>query len=165
MDSIETHHDITHIMVDTHTNTHTHVHRGTNRVSSVYHTEVQTKWQLLCRQHFILRESILRLFKGGKTTMTTRCAPACSQALPVKPQGSGSEVLWPPKSGVSEAGVFRALQPNENSFSLIWKFLCFVSNFIDICTIDLQQLSIGSDNGLALNRRQAIIWTNDGLIY
>ena len=34
-----------------------------------------------------LRESILRLLKGGKTTMTTRCAPACSQALPVKPKG------------------------------------------------------------------------------
>ena len=34
-----------------------------------------------------LRESIPRLFNGGKTTMTTRCAPACSQALPVKPQG------------------------------------------------------------------------------
>ena len=34
-----------------------------------------------------LRESIPRLFNGGTTTMTTRCAPACSQALPVKPQG------------------------------------------------------------------------------
>ena len=34
-----------------------------------------------------LRESILRLFNGGRTTMTTRCASTCSQALPVKPQG------------------------------------------------------------------------------
>ena len=34
-----------------------------------------------------LRESIPRLFNGGRTIMTTRCAPACSQALPVKPQG------------------------------------------------------------------------------
>ena len=25
--------------------------------------------------------------------MTTRCAPVCSQALPVKPQGSGPEIL------------------------------------------------------------------------
>ena len=40
-------------------------------------------------EHFSipLRESILRLFNEGRTTMTTRCAPACSQALPVKPQG------------------------------------------------------------------------------
>ena len=52
--------------------------------------------------------------------MTTRCAPACSQALPVKPQGglgqrywSVSVVTWPPKPGVSEAGVFRAIQPND----------------------------------------------------
>ena len=34
-----------------------------------------------------LRESIPRLFNGGMTTMTTHCAPACSQVLPVKPQG------------------------------------------------------------------------------
>ena len=25
--------------------------------------------------------------------------------------------------------------------------------------------NIGSDNGLALKKRQAIIWTNDGLVY
>ena len=36
---------------------------------------------------FTLWESILRLFNWGRTTMTTRCAPAFSQALPVKPQG------------------------------------------------------------------------------
>ena len=29
----------------------------------------------------------------------------------------------------------------------------------------LTKLSIGLDNGLAPNRRQAIIWTNAGLIY
>ena len=34
-----------------------------------------------------LRKSIPRLLNEGTTTMTTRCAPACSQALPVKPQG------------------------------------------------------------------------------
>ena len=36
---------------------------------------------------FTLWESIPRLFNEGRTTMTTRCASACSQALPVKPQG------------------------------------------------------------------------------
>ena len=30
---------------------------------------------------------------------------------------------------------------------------------------NLQYVIIGSDNGLAPNRRQAIIWTNDGLVY
>ena len=34
-----------------------------------------------------LRESIPRLFNGGRTTMTTHSAPACSQVLLVKPQG------------------------------------------------------------------------------
>ena len=65
-----------------------------------------------------LRESIPRLFNGGRTIMTTRCAPACSQTLPVKPQGGLGQTYWsvsvvtlPPKSGVSEV-VFRALQPN-----------------------------------------------------
>ena len=34
-----------------------------------------------------LRESIPRLLNEGSTAMTACCAPACSQALPVKPQG------------------------------------------------------------------------------
>ena len=69
--------------------------------------------------HMELQESIPRLFNRGRTIMTTRCAPACSQVLPVKPQGVWARgvVTWsrsrdPPKSGVSEVGVFRAFQPN-----------------------------------------------------
>ena len=34
-----------------------------------------------------LGESIPRLLNEGTTAMTACCAPACSQALPVKPQG------------------------------------------------------------------------------
>ena len=34
-----------------------------------------------------LRESIPRLLNWESTAMTARCAPACSQVLPVKPQG------------------------------------------------------------------------------
>ena len=63
---------------------------------------------------------------GGMTTMTTRCATACSQTLPVKRQGglgqrywSVSGVTWLPKTGVSEVGVFRALQPNDR-VELTW---------------------------------------------
>ena len=51
-----------------------------------------------------LWESIPRLLNEGTTAMTARCALACSQALPVKPQGvwarifkSVSAVMWPPK--------------------------------------------------------------------
>ena len=43
--------------------------------------------------------------------------------------------------------------------------LNFYSYFAEIYSqgSNQQYASIGSDDGLALNRRQAIIWTNDGL--
>ena len=65
-----------------------------------------------------LQESIPRLLNEGTTTMTARCAPTCSQALPVKPRRSGPEVLKRERghvnseSGVAEVVVFGALQPN-----------------------------------------------------
>ena len=50
---------------------------------------------------------------------------------------------------------------------LEWILFYFGSNFAEICShwYNQQFSSIGSDNGLAPNRRQAIIWTNDGLVY
>ena len=41
----------------------------------------------------------------------------------------------------------------------------FLSNFTEICSqgFNLQYSSFGLGNGLAPFRRQAIIWTNDGL--
>ena len=50
---------------------------------------------------------------------------------------------------------------------LEWILFYFGSNFTEICSqrSNQQFASIGSDNGLAPNRRQAIIWTNDGLVY
>ena len=50
----------------------------------------------------------------------------------------------------------------SNTFS--WNFN---SNLTEICSLgsNQQQSSIGSDNGLALIRQQAIIWANDGLAY
>ena len=47
------------------------------------------------------------------------------------------------------------------------KLLNFNHNFPEICSsgCNWQYGSIGSDNGLAPNRRQAIIWINDGLGY
>ena len=43
-----------------------------------------------------------------------------------------------------------------------WNVLYFDSNFTEVCSLgsNWQQPSIGLDHGLALNRRQAIIWTN-----
>ena len=51
----------------------------------------------------------------------------------------------------------------SNSFSWM-KMLEFRLKFLEICSIgsNLQYSTIGSDNGLAPSRRQAIIWTNDG---
>ena len=46
-----------------------------------------------------------------------------------------------------------------------WKCLNFDYNFIEVCSqgSNWQYSSIGADNGLAPNRRQAITWTNDVL--
>ena len=43
----------------------------------------------------------------------------------------------------------------------------FQINFTEICSLgsNRQYGSIGSDNGLAPNRRQVIIWTKDGMFY
>ena len=50
---------------------------------------------------------------------------------------------------------------------LEWKLLNFKWNFTKISSLwsNWQYGSIGSDNGLAPNRRQAIIWTNVGTFY
>ena len=50
---------------------------------------------------------------------------------------------------------------------ILWKLLCFDENFNEIYLqrSDCQYPSIGSENGLAPNRWQAITWTNDGLVY
>ena len=55
---------------------------------------------------------------------------------------------------------------HSNTF-LEWTCLHFDWNFTEVCSQGSieQYASIGSDNGLAPNRRQAIIWTNDGLIW
>ena len=41
------------------------------------------------------------------------------------------------------------------------------TNFSDVCCLgsNWQQVTIGSDNGLALNSQRAIIWTNAGMAY
>ena len=50
---------------------------------------------------------------------------------------------------------------------LQWKGLNYERNFIEVCSLgsNWQCAIIGSDNGLALKRHQAIIWTNNGLVY
>ena len=59
------------------------------------------------------------------------------------------------------------LQTTFSNAFLEWKLFCFNQN----CTETYSQVSnyqygsVGSDIGLALNRRQAIIWTKGGLVY
>ena len=50
---------------------------------------------------------------------------------------------------------------------LEWKLLNFKSNVIEICSLASywQYGGIGSNKGLSPLRRQAIIWTNDGIFY
>ena len=50
---------------------------------------------------------------------------------------------------------------------LEWKLLNFKSNFTEICSLgsNWQYGTIGSDNGLAPNRQQVIIWANVGMLY
>ena len=71
------------------------------------------------------------------------------------------------------------LRPRQNVCLLAdGNFICIILNktflisndkiyFIEICSLwsNWQYVIIGSDNGLAPNRRQAIIWTSDGLVY
>ena len=49
---------------------------------------------------------------------------------------------------------------NENIWNFSW-------NFTELCSQEpnQQQTSIGLDNGLALRKHQAIIWTIDGIVY
>ena len=57
------------------------------------------------------------------------------------------------------AGIFQTF---SNALNENW---CFDENAIEICSpqsVQLTIFSIGLDNGLALVRRQAITWTNDG---
>ena len=53
-------------------------------------------------------------------------------------------------------------QMNFQIHFLEWKLLYFNSNFTEVCSqkSNWQYASIGSDNGMAPNRRQAIIWDN-----
>ena len=58
--------------------------------------------------------------------------------------------------------IFKCIFLNEN----IWIPINISSlNFVPHGLIDSQYGSIGSDNGLAPTRRQAIIWTNDGQVW
>ena len=67
-----------------------------------------------------------------------------------------AETNWPP---------FR--RRHFQTHFLEWKLSYFNSNFTEICSqrFNCQYANIGSDNGLARSRPQAIMWTKDGLVY
>ena len=54
----------------------------------------------------------------------------------------------------------------SQTFSNAFSCINFDYNFSEVCSwgFNEQYANIGSDNGLAPTRRQAIIWTNDGLV-
>ena len=60
--------------------------------------------------------------------------------------------------------VFQTLWEPCQMNHLEWKFINFDKDFTAVCSQgpNQQYCSIGSDNGLALSKRQAIILTNDG---
>ena len=72
--------------------------------------------------------------------------------------------------------IFNILRSRQNGrpfaddifkYFLKWKPFNFEQNFIEIFSLqsNRQYLSIGSVNGLAPNRRQAIIWSNDDPVH
>ena len=63
--------------------------------------------------------------------------------------------LQPTQNGWHFSDIFQCIFLNENVWILTTIWLKFVPNW--------QKCSIVSDNGLAVNRQQAIIWTNEGL--
>ena len=58
--------------------------------------------------------------------------------------------------------TFNTLRPGQNFQMKMFEFWIQFDCCLFLRAI-WQQYSIGSDNGLAQNRRQAIIWTNDGI--
>ena len=77
------------------------------------------------------------------------------------PRGQWVKILrpWQDERHVTDYN-FKRIFLNEN----IW---ISIENFTEVCSqvSNWQYASIGSDNGLAPSRRQAIIWTNDDLGY
>ena len=59
------------------------------------------------------------------------------------------------------------LQTTFSNAFLEWQYMNVGESFTEVYSLgsNLQYGSIGSDNGLAPNRRQAIIWTNVGMLY
>ena len=67
-----------------------------------------------------------------------------------------AETKWPPFS-----------RQHFQMHFLEWKYVNFYWDFTEVCSQgSIQQYSsIGSDNGFAPTRRQAIIWTNVGMLH
>ena len=68
---------------------------------------------------------------------------------------------WRPRQNVRHFpdNIFKRIFLNEN----VWIFINISLKFIPKGPID--NISIGSDKGMVLNRRQAVVWTNGGLNY
>ena len=60
-------------------------------------------------------------------------------------------------------GIYRGLQPGSTNFYCNWETLTHWGRVTHICVSTLT--TIGSHNGLSPGRRQAIIWTNAGILF
>ena len=98
--------------------------------------------------------------------MTTRCAPACSQALPVKPQGVWARGIegwaWSPDRDLGNLEFRRWGSSGPSSLMLVNG--ADDSSCLSTIYVSVNQISIGSDNGLWPIRWQAIIYTSAGLL-
>ena len=123
-----------------------------------------------------LRESIPRLLNEGSTAMTTCCVPACSQALPVKPQyWCVSEVTWPPQmelrrwrsSGPSSVMIHYLRKIcNYQWQNVLGRLKTFTRNFIwhsRVCLQSLIPITPTSHHGILTDNTYCNKWLNMNL--
>ena len=74
---------------------------------------------------------------------------------------------WAPLTLWGPYKMTTILQPMYSNAFFQWKLLYFDSNFSKICShwLNYQNSSIALDDSLAIQWQQAIMWTNDGLVY
>ena len=140
----------------------------------IYHIETKTKWSAFCSRHFQMN------FRSSKSSyFDSNFTETCSQGF-IKQQDNidSDNGLAPVPYDHMLTSLWLHIYYIETKTK--WSAFCsrhfqmnfrsskssyFDSNFTETCSQGFikQQDNIDSDNGLAPNRRQAIIWINDGI--